>query len=149
MKKLILSLIFPIINIVVSLAFIVGFLNERTPVIWNFWLCLLAGGVLPIILTLKLKIDTSKYIVYRLIFLIVPDALSFLSAIVAMFTFEEWLVILILGLPVLALIASFVFFIKKFKDNRERLILFLSNSTMYYIISLIYFAATFSVLTGL
>lgn len=151
MKKTLISLIIPIINTVV---FSFSTLGQRENAIG-----LLVCGILPIILTLKWKIDTSKYIGLRFILFIlsVVYVLLIICVLSSVNVQTEQYVnshdFILYGLfyfaPVLYLAGSSVFFHKKFRYNRERVVLFLSNPVLCFIIWFIVFMCTFTVLEGL
>ena len=138
-QQLILSLIFPIINIVfplfVSLFFIL--IGEAVNV-WCYTLWSLAGSILPIILTVTLNIDTSRYVVHRIIFIVSAVMLAVLGCYLFLCVIREVRILFfILFISVVFLIVSSIFLINIFKRTNERIVLFLSNPIMYYLLILI------------
>lgn len=151
MKKTLISLIIPVINTVVFSFF--TFLQRE------YAFCPLICGILPIMLTLIFKIDTSKYIGVRFILLIL-SVVHFLvlmcilsAANVQTQQYLESHNFILYSLyyvsPALYLAGSSVFFHKKYRYNRERVVLFLSNPVLCFIIWFIVFMCTFTVLEGL
>lgn len=127
MKKTLLSLIFPIINIVVSLVFMCG--N------WYFaysLICAAAGGILPIILILAFKTDTGKYIKDVLYFWVLSLAAFFVSII--MFAFLAWdgFIVIVMIILAAAVVTADMYFWAITDDKKERAVLFLSNPVMYF-----------------
>lgn len=100
---------------------------------WSYVAAAIVGGVLPIILTLALGIDTSKYIVPRL--LITFGTMGFISVT------EEFvdMTVMSYGGKLLLLIISVSFSAVYFYKGRyvkfsEWLVMFISNPVFYYLI---------------
>lgn len=127
MKKTLLSLIFPIINTVVSIVFICGNLYFAYSLI-----CAAAGGILPIILILAFKTDTGKYIKDVLYFGVLSIAAFFVSSIMFAFLALDRVIVIVSIVLAAAVLISDMYFGTITDDKKERAVLFLSNPIMYF-----------------
>lgn len=127
MKKTLISLIFPIINTVVSLVFMCGNLYFAYSLI-----CAAAGGILPIILILTFKINTGKYIKDILYFFVLSIAAFFISSIMFAFLALDWIIVIVSIVLAAAVVISDIYFGAITDDKKERAVFLLSNPVMYF-----------------
>lgn len=139
-SHLILSLVFPVLTILLSLWLIGGLINgkpleELNIGEWGLVLTPWVGGVLPIILTYKEKIDTSSYIIDRIII----SVISILIFLFCLFIIESGILYVMIVISVL--IATFVYFYFRTNNNiKELIVIILSNPTTYYLVLFTIFA---------
>lgn len=143
-KGFLLSALFPILIILVAVVMIYqNFYHPNTHVnplstelLISVIISLVIGGVLPIILILTLKIDTSRFFLKQLIVYIVSFAAWALPCIfLLLFVLTSGLIVLI---PLAELIVTVFVFKKIGCSGREGIVLSLSNPVLHLFLFLIF-----------
>lgn len=147
-KQAIGSLVFPALVLIAAISFFCGFTvylgDLRLDYNFQHAFQIIAGlgGVLPIILTLVLKADTSAYLLRRLVFLFASIGLL---ALFATFLGDEAAAFpLFCAALVLTVVVPAVYFAIKCRNTKEWVVVFLSNPTLWLGIWIIAFAIDIS-----
>ena len=129
MKKRILSVLLPVLNIVIFGALLVLLLlsnNTISPTILTAIICCVLGGFVPLYIIIKCKIEMSELFLYCLKALGVYLLISFISAVVAFISLSLYLIILLL-----LFIYAIIFFWNVSNEPIKRFILIMTNPVMY------------------
>ncbi|MCH5200447.1 MAG: hypothetical protein J1F60_05750 [Oscillospiraceae bacterium] len=146
-KELFGSLIFPVLVLLPCLILILVLFpltlaqllsGERVFEVLFFWAVNIAGivcgGVLPIVLTVKTQMDTSKYLVNRFGILFVTAVLVVGSSFIAEYFNAPFLPVIIL---IASIIVSAVYHIRKADRHREWIIICLSDPILYFLMNIL------------
>ena len=137
---MVMSLIFPLLIVfsspILHMIFVDQSLSKEDVGIQIMVVCPIIGGILSILITMILKVDTSQYTKHRINMFIVNIILCALSWILLFLFFIE---ILILFVPILLCIFEYIYLFDKAKRIREIIVLFFSDPLIYYIIVIIVF----------
>ena len=137
-KNVVVSLIFPVLTFLPAAVFsVLGICYGGYAFMYN--LLMLAttvfGGIVPIALTVRHKIDTSQYIGYRVVFMIImPILIVYLGSLFSMDSQEAFLWTLIL------MVMHGGCFWLMTRDREETIVLSLSNPAFVFMLVLTEFA---------
>lgn len=130
MKSRIISLIFPMLSVILSVILLIAFFRGFGSAAFTMALGLVLSGLIPIFMIVLLKVDTSEFFIGKIILLAVLAAGFFLS-----FIFGESMIIRDTGtlfLPTLIFIAEAVFAGTRKANTKTQLCLFLSSQIYVY-----------------
>ena len=136
-RNMIISLILPVFIIILSVTmlFATGLQSPLNPFIWTSVASLVCGGVLPVLLTVFCKIDTSMHIKDRLISFGASAATGvFVCFALAFF----WNVVFLIFLLFPLIISTLHFHFREEKLSRK-IVIFLSDPMLYVIITVVIF----------
>ena len=146
-KELFGSLIFPVLALLPCLILILVLFpltlavllsGERVFEVLFFWAVntagIVCGGVLPIILTVKKQMDTSKYLVSRFGILFITAILTVGSSFIAEYFDASFLPVIVL---IASIIVSVVYHIRKAANHAEWIIICLSDPILYFLMNVL------------
>ncbi len=147
-KNLLLSLVFPVIILIafslIHIFFVSNYNDFKSDKLaFTFQICLLAGGLLSVLLTVLLSIDTSDLLKFRVIYLLVCSVL-YLFIVDA--TADDKLAIV---LPILSCFIGYVCIIGKTYKYEKLIIVILSDPILYFSIAIIFFLISIKLSGGL
>lgn len=125
------SLLFPVLSVIGSIIFVVMYLvNGGFPVFIGI-LGLAGGGIFPIVLIIRNRLDLSKYFPVKIILFSVSAVAGALSWTVFIGWFHSSFSILIL--PILMTAAELVYAVPQKTDNKTKICLALSSLAWGYL----------------
>ena len=125
------SLLFPVLSVIGSMIFVVMYLvNGGFPVFITI-LGLAGGGIVPIVLIVKNRLNLSKYFPVKIILFSLSAVVGTLSWTVFLGRFHSGFSILIL--PILMTTAEVIYAAPQKTDNKTKICLALSSLTWGYL----------------
>lgn len=125
------SLLLPVLSVIGSIIFVIMYLvNGGFPVFIGI-LGLAGGGIFPIVLIVKNRLDLSKYFLVKIILFSVSAVVGTLSWTVFIGWFHSGFSILIL--PILMIAAEIVFALPQKTDNKTKICLAMSSLAWGYL----------------
>ena len=125
------SLLFPVLSIIGSMIFVIMYLvNAGFPVFITI-LGLAGGGVVPIVLIVKNRLDMSRDFPFKIILFLAEAAAGTLTWTVFINVFDSGFTILIL--PIVMTAAEVIYAVLQKTDNKTKICLALSSLTWGYL----------------
>lgn len=142
MKKIFLSLFFPILNLLVFGVLSFFLLTQYTisPTILAAFINCICGGFIPIYIIIRYKIDISEYFFYYLKVLGVYFFISFISLIFIYISLSFYLIVLLL-----LLICIIVIYWHMSDDRMKKVIFTIINPVLYISILILAFIIEFAI----
>ena len=136
-KGLIISLIFPIVILTISAILLILLFpyNPKDEFDYLSWITVLSpltGAVLSILITVFFSIDTSEFLKFRVIYLVLG---IFAYCFIILNAIGDSMLILII--PIIFCVVEYLYVIKKSGKLSKLIIVILSDPIVYYIIALI------------
>lgn len=133
-KSWILSLSFPCLSILISTTFLILAILDELEIFYVAFLLIwgvICGGIMPLIIIIKFKVDTSEYFIYKLILCLALAAGIVVSWLVVL---DTWLGegVNMFVLPMLTFIAEILFVMTRKTSLKTKLCLVLSSPVYVY-----------------